>query len=384
MTKLFPNYKRADIEFIQAKENQLIDNKGKSYLDFSSGIGVTNLGFHPLVCTALEKQANYIWHTPNLYQNSLQEEVATKLIGENDYLAYFCNSGAEANEAAIKLARKATQKTDIITFINSFHGRTFGAMSATGQDKIQKGFGDLVPNFKYAIFNDIDSVKSLISEQTAAIMLELVQGESGVLPADKTFISQLSSLCQDNDILLIIDEVQTGMGRTGKLYAYEHYNISPDIVTLAKGLANGVPVGAMLGKSKLGFAFSPGSHGSTFGGNKLAMAASSATLGIMLTPNFLNQALDKGNTLQKSLSETLSNLPSVISIRGLGLMIGIETKANLNDVIQKAQENGLIVLSAGENVIRLLPPLTLTQNNIEKATNILKNVFETIYYEDKL
>lgn len=384
MTKLFQNYKRADIEFIQAKENQLIDNKGKSYLDFSSGIGVTNLGFHPLVCTALEKQANHIWHTPNIYQNSLQEEVATKLIGENDYLAYFCNSGAEANEAAIKLARKATQKTDIITFINSFHGRTFGAMSATGQDKIQKGFGDLVPNFKYAIFNDIDSVKSLISEQTAAIMLELVQGESGVLPADKTFISQLSSLCQDNDILLIIDEVQTGMGRTGKLYAYEHYNISPDIVTLAKGLANGVPVGAMLGKSKLGFAFSPGSHGSTFGGNKLAMAASSATLDIILTPNFLNQALDKGNTLQKSLSETLSNLPSVISIRGLGLMIGIETKANLNDVIQKAQENGLIVLSAGENVIRLLPPLTLTQNNIEKATNILKNVFETIYYEDKL
>ena len=225
MTKLFQNYKRAAVEFVKAEGNYLFDQDGKKYLDFSTGIGVTNLGFHPEVKAALQKQAEEIWHTPNLYLNSLQEEVADKLIGNKDYLAFFANSGAEANEAAIKIARKATGKQEIIAFVNSFHGRTFGSMSATGQDKIKTGFGDGVPHFSYAIYNDLDSVKSLVTDDTAAIMLELVQGESGVRPADKGFVTALSAFCQEIGILLIVDEVQTGMGRTGKLFSFEHYGI---------------------------------------------------------------------------------------------------------------------------------------------------------------
>ncbi|MGT2802717.1 acetylornithine transaminase [Streptococcus henryi] len=376
MSKLFQNYKRADIEFVQAEGNNLIDTDGKKYLDFSSGIGVTNLGFHPQVNAALMKQAEKMWHQPNLYQNSLQEEVATKLAGDKDYLAFFCNSGAEANEAAIKIARKASGKQEIITFINSFHGRTFGSMSATGQDKIKEGFGDVVPHFKYATFNDLDSVKSLMTTDTAAIMLELVQGESGVKPADATFITELATYCKDNGIFLIVDEVQTGMGRTGKLFAFEHYGIEPDIFTLAKGLANGVPCGAMLAKSELGHAFSYGSHGSTFGGNKLAMAAASATLDVMIEPDFFGSVAKHAQSLVSQLQSALSNNQKVTEIRALGYMIGIETSEDLGQLVAEARDKGLVVLTAGTNVIRLLPPITLTETEISRGVEILKSVFE--------
>ncbi|MGT2894277.1 acetylornithine transaminase [Streptococcus downei] len=375
MSKLFSNYKRADIEFVKAQGNELIDSQGKHYLDFSTGIGVTNLGFHPQVKAALEKQVQEIWHTPNLYQNSLQEEVAKKLIGDYDYLAFFCNSGAEANEAAIKIARKASGKQGIITFENSFHGRTFGSMSATGQDKIKTGFGDAVPHFSYAKFNDLNSVKALVNEDTAAVMLEMVQGESGVLPADQTFVQELASFCQDKGLYLIVDEVQTGMGRTGTLFSFEHYGIIPDIVTLAKGLANGVPVGAMLAKSSLSPAFSYGSHGSTFGGNKLAMSASSAVLDLMRAPGFLDQAWENGNYLQDQLKKALGANPKVSDIRGLGYMIGIQTTENLADLVQAARDEGLIVLTAGTNVIRLLPPLTLSKEEIDQGVAILAEIF---------
>lgn len=375
MTKLFQNYKRAAVEFVKAEGNYLFDQDGKKYLDFSTGIGVTNLGFHPEVKAALQKQSEEIWHTPNLYLNSLQEEVAGKLIGDEDYLAFFANSGAEANEAAIKIARKATGKQEIITFVNSFHGRTFGSMSATGQDKIKDGFGDVVPHFSYAIYNDLDSVKSLVTDDTAAIMLELVQGESGVRPADKDFVTALSAFCQETGILLIVDEVQTGMGRTGKLFSFEHYGIEPDIFTLAKGLGNGVPVGAMLAKEKLGFAFSYGSHGSTFGGNKLVMSAASSVLDIMLADGFLPQAFDNGNYLQAELKKVLTGNAKVTDVRGLGYMIGIETTENLAELVEKARDKGLIVLTAGTNVIRLLPPLTLTKEEIDQGVAILAEVF---------
>lgn len=375
MTKLFQNYKRAAVEFVKAEGNYLFDQDGKKYLDFSTGIGVTNLGFHPEVKAALQKQAEEIWHTPNLYLNSLQEEVAGKLIGNKDYLAFFANSGAEANEAAIKIARKATGKQEIITFVNSFHGRTFGSMSATGQDKIKDGFGDVVPHFSYAIYNDLDSVKSLVTDDTAAIMLELVQGESGVRPADKDFVTALSVFCQETGILLIVDEVQTGMGRTGKLFSFEHYGIEPDIFTLAKGLGNGVPVGAMLAKEKLGFAFSYGSHGSTFGGNKLVMSVASSVLDIMLADGFLPQAFDNGNYLQAELKKVLAGNAKVTDVRGLGYMIGIETTENLAELVEKARDKGLIVLTAGTNVIRLLPPLTLTKEEIDQGVAILAEVF---------
>ncbi len=376
MSKLFQNYKRAAIEFVKAEGNYLIDQDGKKYLDFSSGIGVTNLGFHMQVISALEAQAEKIWHTPNLYINSLQEEVASKLAGDMDYLAFFCNSGAEANEAAIKIARKATGKQEIISFIDSFHGRTFGSMSATGQDKIKSGFGDVVPHFKYAVFNDIDSVKSLVTNQTAAVMIELVQGESGILPAKQEFVTALASLCQENGILLIIDEVQTGMGRTGKLFSFEHYGIEPDIFTLAKGLANGVPVGAMLGKSNLSQAFDYGRLGSTFGGNKLAMSAASSVLDIMTSENFLETVYANSNLLIKKLEETFENNSKVTQVRGLGYMIGIQTNGNLGDLVQTARDKGLVVLTAGTDVIRLLPPLTLTEDDINTGVAILKEIFE--------
>ena len=376
MTKLFSNYKRAAIDFASAQGNYLTDTDGKTYLDFSSGIGVTNLGYHSSVNQALTEQVGKILHQPNLYHNQLQEDVAGLLIGDKDYLAFFCNSGAEANEAAIKIARKASGKQEIITFQNSFHGRTFGSMSATGQDKIKQGFGEGVPHFSYAIFNDIDSVKTLASDETAAIMLELVQGESGVQPADKDFVKALADFCKETGIYLIVDEVQTGLGRTGKLYAYEHYDIEPDIFTLAKGLANGVPVGAMLAKSSLGEAFSYGSHGSTFGGNKLAMAAVKATLEVMLVPGFLDTALENGNQLQAKLQAALSDKETVTTVRGLGYMIGIETTGNLGELVQSARDKGLIVLAAGTNVIRLLPPITLSDAEIEKGVALLSEIFD--------
>ena len=378
MTYLFENYKRAPIEFVKAEGTYLIDSEGKAYLDFSSGIGVTNLGFHPQVQRALIQQAGRIWHSPNLYLSSLQEQVAQALAGSYDYLAFFCNSGAEANEAAIKLARKATGKQGIITFQQSFHGRTFGAMAATGQDKIKEGFGDGVPHFSYAAYNDLASVEDLVNQDTAAIMLELVQGESGVRPAEASFVKVLADFCQREGILLIVDEVQTGMGRTGHLYSFEHYGIIPDIVTLAKGLANGLPAGALLGKSSLAPAFGPGSHGSTFGGNKIAMAAALETLHIMKEMGFLEEVRSKSTILLEQLQLAFQDHPKISAVRGLGMMIGIETSASLSRLVEAARQKGLIILTAGENVIRLLPPLTINREEIQQGIAILKEVFSQV------
>ena len=378
MTYLFENYKRAPIEFVKAEGSYLIDSEGKAYLDFSSGIGVTNLGFHPQVQQALIQQAGRIWHSPNLYLSSLQEQVAQELAGSYDYLAFFCNSGAEANEAAIKLARKATGKQGIITFQQSFHGRTFGAMAATGQDKIKKGFGDGVPHFSYAVYNDLSSVEDLVNQDTAAIMLELIQGESGVRPAEAAFVKDLADFCQREGILLIVDEVQTGMGRTGQLYSFEHYGIIPDIVTLAKGLANGLPAGALLGKSSLAPALGPGSHGSTFGGNKLAMAAALETLHIMKEAGFLEEVRTKSDILMEQLQLAFQDHPQISAVRGLGMMIGIETSASLSRLVETARQKGLIILTAGENVIRLLPPLTISREEIQQGIAILKEVFSEV------
>ena len=378
MTYLFENYKRAPIEFVKAEGSYLIDNEGKAYLDFSSGIGVTNLGFHPQIQQALIQQAGRIWHSPNLYLSSLQEQVAQELAGSYDYLAFFCNSGAEANEAAIKLARKATDKQGIITFQQSFHGRTFGAMAATGQDKIKEGFGDGVPHFSYAVYNDLASVEKLVNQDTAAVMLELVQGESGVRPAEAAFVKDLADFCRREEILLIVDEVQTGMGRTGQLYSFEHYGIIPDIVTLAKGLANGLPAGALLGKSSLAPAFGPGSHGSTFGGNKLAMAAALETLHIMKEACFMEEVRSKSAILLEQLQFAFQDHPKISAVRGLGMMIGIETSASLSKIVEAARQKGLIILTAGENVIRLLPPLTISREEIQQGITVLKEVFSEV------
>ena len=374
MSYLFNNYKRDNIEFVDANENELIDKDNNVYLDFSSGIGVTNLGFNMEIYQAVLNQLNLIWHSPNLYLSSIQEEVAQKLIGQQDYLAFFCNSGTEANEAAIKLARKATGKSEIIAFKKSFHGRTYGAMSATGQKKITDQFGPVVPGFKFAIFNDFNSFKSLTSYNTAAVIIEIIQGESGVLPADPLFVKQLNEYCIQKDILIIVDEVQTGIGRTGKLYAHEHYQLSPDIITLAKGLGNGLPIGAMLGKKNLVHAFGYGSHGTTFGGNRLSLAAANQTLTIINHADLMNDVQSKGQFLIENLRKGLANKRNVIEVRGIGLMVGIEINNDPIQIVREAKRRGLIILTAGTNVIRLLPPLTITKKQLEKGIEILTEI----------
>ncbi|WP_099156863.1 acetylornithine transaminase [Virgibacillus ndiopensis] len=370
---LLPTYKRIDLSVAKANGTTVEDINGKKYLDFGSGIGVCNLGHrHPDVQKAIEEQLQKYWHVSNLYHNSIQEDVA-KLLVENssgDYV-FFCNSGAESNEAAIKLARKATGKTKIITFNQSFHGRTFGAMAATGQEKIQQGFGPMLNTFEYVPFNDVEAVNHAIDENTAAIMLEVIQGEGGVIPANQSFVTDLEQMCKQNNILLIVDEVQTGIGRTGMPFAYNHYGISPDIISVAKGLGNGVPVGAIIAKRKFYDVFGPGSHATTFGGNPISMAAAHTVLQHIFQVEFLQQVETKGENLKKRLIEKVSNLSLVSDIRGEGLMIGIECTRDISTVINQLMQKGLLVLSAGQNVIRLLPPLTVTAKEIDLAVELI-------------
>lgn len=377
---LFPTYNRFDVQVKKASGTEVVDIDGKTYLDFGSGIGVCNLGHrHPAVQKAIEQQLNEYWHVSNLYKQPIQQQVAT-LITENsvgDYV-FFSNSGAEANEAALKLARKKTQKEKIITFKQSFHGRTFATMAATGQEKIQAGFGSMLEKFVYATFNDIDSVKQLIDENTAAVMLEVVQGEGGVIPADETFMTELAALCEENDVLLIVDEIQTGIGRTGKRFGYEHYGIEPDIFTLAKGLGNGLPIGAMVAKKELKDAFGPGTHGSTFGGNPVAMAAAKAVLETMFNDDFFHQIEAKIRYLSDRLETVIEPLHAVKSIRQKGLMIGIECHHPVNEMVGELIESGLLTLMAGENVLRLLPPLTVSEAEIELAVRKMKFALEKV------
>ncbi|WP_078430315.1 acetylornithine transaminase [Alkalihalobacterium alkalinitrilicum] len=375
MSSIFPTYARWDVTVQKADGAILVDTNDKEYLDFTSGIGVCNLGHnHPTVKEKVIEQLDQVWHVSNLFHIPTQEQAAMMLTEHTcgDYV-FFCNSGAEGNEGAIKLARKYTGKWKIISFKQSFHGRTFGSMSATGQDKIHEGYGPLLPSFEYATFNDIDSVKSLVDDQVAAVMIEVIQGEGGVHPADPVFMEALEQLCQENGILLIVDEVQTGIGRTGKAFAYEHYNISPDIIVSAKGLGNGFPIGAVIGKEKLKEAFGPGSHGSTYGGNPLATAAASAVMSEVFRPEFLKQVEENGHYFMKLLTEKLTS-SFVKEIKGKGLMIGIECTGEVGPLLTQMREEGFLALSAGPNVIRLLPPLTVTKDQLEKAAAILADV----------
>ncbi|WP_026675430.1 acetylornithine transaminase [Alkalihalobacterium bogoriense] len=374
MSAIFPTYARWEIEVESGKGTTLKATDGTEYLDFTSGIAVCNLGHcHEAVVEAVKEQAEKLWHVSNLFHIPLQEEVAETLVQHSDgQYVFFCNSGAEANEAAIKLARKYTGKTKILTFAQSFHGRTFGSMSATGQAKIHDGFGPLLHEFQYLRYNDIQSVKDAIDDNVAAIMLEVIQGEGGVNIGDHAFIQEVEALCQEHEALLIIDEVQTGIGRTGKPFAYQHYGISPDIVTVAKGLGNGFPVGAMIGKEKLIEAFSPGSHGSTFGGNPLAMAAAKATLTTIFTEDFLNNVTTNGEYFMQQLTTIFKDSSLVKEVRGKGLMVGIECTENVTEILKKLREQQILVLNAGPNVIRLLPPLTVTKEEIDFVIEKMK------------
>ncbi|MED1056580.1 acetylornithine transaminase [Bacillus mycoides] len=373
---LFQTYGRREIEFLKGNGAKVIDKRGEQYLDFTSGIGVCNLGHcHPTVVKAVEKQIRNIWHISNLFTNSLQEEVAS-LLTEDTALdhVFFCNSGAEANEAALKLARKHTGKSLVVTCEQSFHGRTFGTMSATGQDKVKEGFGPLLPSFLHIPFNDIRALEEVMNEEVAAVMVEVIQGEGGVILADPSFLKEIEKLCNQYNALFIIDEVQTGIGRTGTLFAYEQMGIVPDIVTIAKALGNGIPVGAMIGRKELGSSFTAGSHGSTFGGNYIAMTAAKEVLQCIKEQSFFKEVQEKGEYVLKKLQGELRHVECVQNIRGKGLMIGIECKHEVANVIEQLEKAGLLVLQAGPNVIRLLPPLIVTNEELEQAIYMIKRV----------
>ncbi len=381
MDALFPTYARWDLTVESAEGSIIVDQTGKKYLDFVSGIAVCNLGHrHPAVIEAMEEQMKKYWHVSNLFKSDIQQEVAGKLVANSELDAvFFCNSGAEANEAALKLARKYTQKSKVITFQQSFHGRTFGTMAATGQDKIHSGFGPLLQEFVYHPYNDSKALEEAMNDTVAAVMVEVIQGEGGVVPGTEKFLKKIEELCKKNGSLFIIDEVQTGIGRTGKAFAHQHYNLSPDIITLAKGLGSGLPVGAMVGKEKLKEAFGPGSHGSTFGGNPISLAAAKATLSIIFQEEFLTEVKKKGVYLKAELTKALADQDFVTEIRGCGLMLGIACKAEVAANITKLRENGLLVLQAGPNVIRLLPPLTVTYEEMDEAVKLIKNCLVAEY-----
>lgn len=364
-SNLFPNYARRPLELVKGQGTKVWDSEGKEYLDFIAGIAVLALGHaHPKVNEALKTQSENIWHVSNLFESSGQEKLAS-LLTDNTHFehAFFCNSGAEANEAAIKLARRHSGKHHIITFTNSFHGRTFGAMSATGQDKIQQGFGPLVSKFTHVPFGDPEALRQAVTDETAAIMLEIVQGEGGVNQVSEEMATAIQTLCDQHGLLLIIDEVQTGIGRTGTRYAFEQTVLKPDIITLAKGLGGGFPIGGMLGTADLGASLGPGSHGTTYGGNALAVAVSHAVVSTVFEPEFLEAVEQKADYLALQLS-------SHYEVRGMGLLMGIVVDDS-TAFVNHMQEKGLLLVQAGPGVVRLLPPLNVTYAELDQAIDIL-------------
>lgn len=378
-SSLFQNYARYPISLVKGQGSWLWDDKGNIYLDFMCGIAVTNLGHAPKKVTEkLKVQLDELWHVSNLFHIPNQEKAASLLAANSCADAvFFCNSGAEANEAAIKLARRYHQKVkgtgrfEIITFHQSFHGRTLATLTATGQDKVKDGFLPLPAGFKSVPLHDLDALKAAIGPDTAAIMIEMVLAEGGVLVVQPDFLKAVKALCEQHGLLLILDEVQTGMGRTGKLFAYEHYGIEPDIFTLAKGIASGFPAGAMLGKGYLKDAFTPGSHGSTFGGTPIATAAMIATIETILEDQLPQRAADMGEYLIQQLNEKVAEHPFVNEVRGLGLLIGIECKEPVNDIVLEGQKRGLLFVTAGPNVIRLLPNLYISKEEIDQAVSMI-------------
>lgn len=372
MDHIFPTYQQYPIDIVSGHDWYLTDRLGHTYLDFTSGIGVCNFGYtNQLIMASVEQQLQQIWHTSNLYESQLVDSAAQQLC-EPGMLAFFCNSGTEANEAAFKLARKATARRTIITFNNSFHGRTYGSLSLTGSPAIKKGFGPLVPDVQFATYNDLNMLND-INEQTAAVILEIIQGEGGVINGEPDWLKQVETACHNNGALLIIDEVQTGIGRTGTKFAYQHFGLKPDIVTVAKGIGNGLPLGAMLGKQELAASFGPGTHGTTFGGNKLALAAAQGVLQ-QLTPAFLQTVNDKAHQAWQYLETEMAPLAIVDHLSGMGLMIGIHLNEQLavTKVIEQLQTAKLLTLSAKHNTLRLLPPLVMSQDDLLAGLQTIK------------
>ncbi len=374
-----PGYAPARLVMERGQGMYLFDTEGRQYLDFLAGIAVNCLGHcHPKVVEAIQGQAARLMQVSNTFFSDVQIRVQEKLtrvsFGDRVYL---CNSGAEANEAAIKLARRRqrvvlgqTGRSTIITFKGSFHGRTLAAITATGQPKYHEGFEPLMPGFVYASFNDLGSVEALIGEDTVAVMVEPIQGEGGMVPAAPGFLEGLRALCDAHGALLIFDEVQTGMGRTGRMFAYEGYGVVPDIMTVAKGLGGGVPIGAMVSTEEVFKGFVRGSHASTFGGNPVMCAAAEVVLDELARPGFLERVVEVGGYLKERLEGLESAIP-IKEVRGVGLMVGAEVGGQAGRIVERARELGLILNTAGGEVLRFVPPLIVERGDVDRAMELL-------------
>ena len=380
---LMPTYARSDLAFDRGEGAYLIDTEGRRYLDFAAGVAVNSLGHaHPHLVEALRKQAGKLWHTSNLYQIPVQERLATRLVAASFAdQAFFCNSGAEAIECALKIARRfhygngAPERFRVLTFEGAFHGRTLTTIAAGGQPKHLEGFGPGVDGFDQAEFGDLKAAGQAIGPETAAIMVEPIQGEGGVCTPPTGFLKGLRTLCDDNGMLLIFDEVQTGLGRTGRLFAHEWDGVGPDVMALAKGLGGGFPIGACLATNAAGEFMTPGTHGSTFGGNPLAMAVANAVLDVVLENGFLDQVRKIAGALNQRLSGLVAAYPGVFAeVRGTGLLIGLRCEVPNAEVIEAARAHGLLLAPAGDNVARLLPPLIVGEREVEEAIGILETV----------
>jgi acetylornithine/N-succinyldiaminopimelate aminotransferase len=365
--RLLPTYARADLTIVRGEGCRVWDSDGREYLDFGGGIAVVSLGHcDPAPLAAAQAQLERLWHASNLYRTEPAEELAASLSARfGGAQAFFCNSGAEAVEAALKYARKATGKPGVVALEGGFHGRTLGALSVTGQPAKRKPFDPLVPGVRFVPPNDVEALVSAVDDEVGVILLEPILGEGGVVPLDPAFVAAASELPP----LLAFDEVQTGVGRTGSFFAFEQLDVRPDLVTLAKGLANGLPIGALLVADQASGAFAPGDHGSTFGGNPVSAAAACAVVDA-IDDELLEDVRARGAQLEAGLTE----LPGVEGMRGRGLLIGVETTAPAADVVDAAREEGLLVLTAGEKVVRLAPPLTVGAEEVAAALDVLARV----------
>jgi acetylornithine/N-succinyldiaminopimelate aminotransferase len=379
-------YNRFPILLVRGKGTRVWDKDGKEYLDFLAGLAVCNLGHcHPKVVKAIQEQAEKLIHISNFYYIEPQIELAS-LICQHSFAGrvFFCNSGAEANEGAIKLARKyAKEKVgedrfEIITMERSFHGRTLATLTATAQEKYHKGYAPLVPGFKYIPFNDIEAARKAIDSKTCAILIEPIQGEGGVNIPSEGYLKALREICDANKILLVFDEVQVGMGRTGKLFAYEHYGIEPDLLTLAKSLAGGVPIGALLMKKEMAEGFQPGDHASTFGGNPLATAAGVAALTALLEEGIVENCQRVGDYFLSRLKEMGSRFPFVKEVRGKGLILGMELKLEGASIVKAMMEKGFLINCTMGNILRFLPPLIVTKEEVDQLIGALEETMKTL------
>jgi len=373
-------YGRLPVVFVRGKGAELWDSDGKRYLDFLAGLAVNGLGHcHPAVVSAIQRQAELLMHTSNIYYTEQQPKLAEMLADSSKMdKVFFCNSGTEANEAAIKLSRKwgkkkgSDRKFRIVTAIDSFHGRTMGSITATGQAKYQKAFTPLVPGFDYVPFNDVEALRAAVSEDTCAVMFEPIQGESGVYPATQEYLAEARSLCDKYDALLVLDEVQTGLGRTGKFFAYEHFGIIPDVMTLAKTLGGGFPVGACLARGKAADVLEPGDHAATFGGNPLACAAGIAAMTTILEDALVENARDTGEYFKDRLCVFKKSRTDVSEVRGMGLMLAIEFKTPVaRAIVNRCLEKGLLCNAIRDNIIRFLPPMVIAKKHVDEAMEIL-------------